>query len=451
MRLRLLLCALYGAWLATCALAQTAPPTAAPKPVANPTPQSPSSGKQPENETADKAAEAEDALQRAVDESGNDRAALVRKLEEYLQSYPNAPRKAAVYRALLEASQQLHDYNRALDYAERLVVINPDDSQMMMVATGLLERQGDDHSLTKAVGYVSRVLDRVEKTLPSEKPPRLSVAEWESGQKRVRATLYLIRGRLEKKQRQYDVAQKDLDTSFHLAPTASAALELGEIAELRKDYQTAIGYYAAAFVLPESSPSEAVDRHEVRQNLGNCWRQVHGSDAGLGEFVLATYDRLNADAKPAGTESPRAKNKGAKEPYAFVLRALDGSAFPMAQLKGKIVVLNFWATWCGPCRELEPMFDQVAEKFTDKSDVVFFAVNTDEDETRVLPFLEREKSKSRVLFADGFDDFLEVASLPTVLILDRTGKIVYRGNGFEPGSFIDELTRAIEQVVRPAS
>ena len=394
---------------------------------------------------------AEEALQRAVDEAGNDRAALVRKLEEYLQNYPNAPRKAAVYRALLEASEQLHDYNRALDYAERLIVVNPDDSQMMMVAAGLLERQGDDHSLTKAVGYISRVLDHVEKTVPSEKPPRLSVTEWDLEQKRLRVALYVIRGRLEKKLRQYDVAQKDLDTSFQLVPTASAALELGEIAEQRKDCKTAIGHYAAAFVIPENSSSEAIDRREIRQKLGNCWRQVHGSDTGLGEFVLATYDRLSTNAKPAGADSPRAKNKGAKEPYAFVLRGLDGSAFPLAQLKGKIVVLNFWATWCGPCRELEPMFDQVAGRFTGKADVVFLAVSMDEDETRVPPFLEREKLKSHVLFADGFDDFLGVTSVPTVLILDGKGKIVYRGNGFDRDSFLSELTAAVEQALHPAS
>ncbi len=451
MRSRLLSFAISGALVAACAAAQTTPQGPASKPAASPPAQAPASGKQSKGESANKVADAEEALQRAVDEAGNDRAALVRKLEEYLQHYPNAPRKAAVYRALLEASEQLHDYNRALDYAERLVAINPDDPQMMMVATGLLERQGDEHSLTKAIGYVSRVLDRVEKALPSEKPPRLSGAEWELGQKRLRATMYVIRGRLEKKQRQYDVAQKDLDTSFRLLPTATAALGLGEIAELRKDCQTAIGHYAAAFVLPENSPSETVDRHEIRQKLGNCWRQVHGSDAGLGEFVLANYDRLSAEAKPAGADSPRTKNKGAKEPYAFVLRGLDGSVFPMAQLKGKIVVLNFWATWCGPCRELEPMFDQVAERFTGKPDVVFFAINTDEDENRVPPYLGREKLKSQVLFADGFDDFLEVASLPTVLILDRTGKIVYRGSGFTPDSFMDELTTAIEQALRPAS
>ena len=451
MRLRLLCCAICWTLVAVCAAAQTTPQGPASSPATKPPAQAPSSDRQAKNEEANQGVAAEEALQRAVDEAGNDRAALVRKLEEYLQNYPNPPRKAAVYRALLEASEQLHDYSRALDYAERLIAINPDDSQMMMVAVGLLERQGDDHSLAKAIGYVSRVIDRVEKTLPSEKPPRLSIVEWELGQKRLRATLYLVRGRLEKKQRRYDVAQKDLDTSFQLVPTAGAALELGEIAELRKDYKTAVGHYAAAFVLPENSPTEAVDHHEIRQKLGNCWRQVHGSDVGLGEFVLTTYDRLSADAKPTGAESPRTKNKDAKEPYAFVLRGLDDSAFPMAQLKGKIVVLNFWATWCGPCRELEPMFDQVAEKFTGKPGVVFFALNTDEDETRVPTYLAREKLKSQVLFADGFDDFLEVASLPTVLILDRTGKIVYRGNGFDPDSFVDELTAAIEQALRPAS
>jgi len=89
--------------------------------------------------------------------------------------------------------------------------------------------------------------------------------------------------------------------------------------------------------------------------------------------------------------------------------------------------------------------------FAPRSEVAFFALNIDEDETRVQPYVQREKMAVPVLFADGFDDFLGVRSLPTVLVLDRAGKIVYRVDGFNADEFIASLTAAIKQALTPAT
>src|SRR5207245_8965073 len=95
---------------------------------------------------------------------------------------------------------------------------------------------------------------------------------------------------------------------------------------------------------------------------------------------------------------------GITETYAFVLRRPDGGAtVKLSESKGKILVLSFWATWCLPCRELEPLFEQVGRQFEEKTDVVFLAVNGDEDESRVKIYIEREKMRSTVVFADGLD------------------------------------------------
>ena len=110
-------------------------------------------------------------LQKAIADAGNDRGALVRNLERYLQRFPDAPRKSGVYRALVEACEQLQDDACALKYSEQLIALRPDDSEIMMLAVGLLQKQGDDASLTRASGYVSRVLDRIDKTTAAEKPP----------------------------------------------------------------------------------------------------------------------------------------------------------------------------------------------------------------------------------------------------------------------------------------
>jgi thiol-disulfide isomerase/thioredoxin len=415
---------------------------------ANPPPAAQVRGAQDANPKADKA---EEALSRTVQDAGNDRAALVRNLEDYLKRYSDTPRKAAIYRALLEASEQLHDYVRATDYSERLIAINPDDSQMMMFAAGLLERQGDANSLTRAVGYVSRVLDRVEKDTPEEKSAKVSLAEWEKQHREIRAGVYSIRGHLEMVQRNYDAAKKDLAMSYRALPNSTAALRQGEIDELQGNCKAAILHYEAAFVLPPNGPAGPVDRREVRQKLGNCWRQIHGSEAGLGEELLAAYDRLNEEPRTPAKEHPGEKNRAAKEPLAFVLRRLDGSAFPLSALKGKIVVMSFWATWCEPCREMDPMFDQVAQKFAAKPEVMFFTVNTDDDETRVQPFVTREKMRTPVLLADRLDAFLEVTSIPTVMVLDRNGKIIYRSIGFVPADFVKSLTAAVEQALRASS
>jgi thiol-disulfide isomerase/thioredoxin len=426
----------------------------APKPAATPAspmpgtkPQTTSPAKSKAKEQAPKTPDADEALERAVAAAGNDRAALVRRLEEYLKQFPDAPRKVDVYRALVEASEQLQDHVRALEYTERLIALHPDDNQMMLVAAGLLERQGDEHSLTKAVGYLNRVIDRIEKTPPANKPARVSAPDWERQENQIRSAMYLIRGRVELEQRDYARAKKDFDTSYNLAPSAAAALWLGDVAEIQKDCKTAIDRYIEAFVLPEKSQIGTVDHHEVRQKLGNCWRRVHGSEAGLGEALLAGYDRV--DEMPKVGAAPR--NQGIKEAMDFVLRKPDGSPVPLAGLKGKIIVLNFWATWCAPCRELEPLFGQIARDYVGKPEVVFLAADTDEDQMRVQPYLAREKISVPVVFADGLDDFLQVNSIPTVIVLDRGGKIVFRSEGYNLDDFAGLLTAAINAALTTAN
>jgi thiol-disulfide isomerase/thioredoxin len=393
-------------------------------------------------------ADTEAQLQKAIADAGNNRAALVRNLKDYLLRFPDAPRKAGVYRALVEACQQLQDTGCALDYAERLVAVHPDDSEMMLLAIGLLQREGSEASLTRAAGYATRVLDRIEKVTADEKSARMSVKDWQSQQDRFRAALYSLRGEIEKSQHGYDAAAKDFQQSYSIRPNAVAAEHLGEIAEMKSDYPKAIEEYSLAFVLPEDGPAGKVDRREVRMKLGNVWRQVHGTEQGLGEQILATYDRLSA---ASASLIPPARNKGAKDSFSFVLRNLDGSSLPLAPLKGKVIVLSFWATWCGPCRELEPEFVQIAKNYAGNTNLAFYAVNTDEDETLVPGFVAKEKWDVPVVFADGLDDFMNVTGLPTVIILDRAGKIAFRMDGFPTKGFTEYLTTAIQDAVGPAN
>jgi thiol-disulfide isomerase/thioredoxin len=99
---------------------------------------------------------------------------------------------------------------------------------------------------------------------------------------------------------------------------------------------------------------------------------------------------------------------------------------------------------------LEPEFAQVAKNYAGNPQIDFYAVNTDEDEAAVVPFLAREKWSVPSVYADGLDVFMKVESLPTVVILDRAGKISYRADGFMPDGFPETLTAAIQAAMGPA-
>jgi len=385
----------------------------------------------------------EEELQLAIEKAGSDRAGLVRNLEDYLKRYPQTPRKIDIYRALVEASLQLRDAVRAADYAERLVSLSPDDTSMMLVAIDLLERAGDDASLSRAAGYATHILDLVAAS-PETKSPRLSPEEWQADRNRLRMSVLLVRGSLYLKRKDYPRAAEDLSASYRLAPNAAAAEKLAEIAEVRHDLPGAVEEYARAFALADSS-DRVVDRTGIRRKLGNAWILLHGSEAGLGEFLLQTMDRLSADAN----RSPRpARNKDAKELYDFALRRSNGTdVVRLHDWRGKVVVLNFWATWCEPCRTVEPIFERVAAEYRSNPEVLFLAASCDEDETLVAPYVQREKMQTTVVLADGLDAALRIQAYPTVLILDRAGSVVFRTEGFVPEefekSFADAVARAL--------
>jgi thiol-disulfide isomerase/thioredoxin len=426
-----------------------APPSKAPgkKPAAAPQPSAKPKSADAPADPQPTALDPDTELQVLVREAGNDSATLVKNLEAYLVKYPDSPRKGAIYRALLESEMNLHNDKSALEYAEKVIAIQPDDSQSMYLAVTLLEKLPDEASQLRAIDYDTRLMERVSKADPDSRPQQMTLEDWQAGRNKFIMGLYVMRGNIQYHLHKNEEAVKDLTASFRLIPSAEAALTLGELAEEDKHADEAIRQYATAFALSgqeqPDSQTAPVDRDQLRSRMENLWRFTHDSGAGLGDIMLAAYDTSREMAKADKPDAP-VYNKDVTDPLQFSLRHVDGSGpVKLAETHGKVVVLNFWTTWCAYCNQMESLLAGVRTKFSGREDVIFLAVNADEDESLVAPFLKDQKPGGTLVFADGVNQPFHIVSIPTVLVLDKAGKIAYRSQGFAPDGFADLAAAAI--------
>lgn len=445
----LLILAVTGA-----ARGQQAPPSSAAPPAKAPAKKSPAASQAQSKPKSDAdQAKPQDApdpdaeLQILVRAAGNDNATLITNLEGYLKKYPDSPRRGAIYRALIEAELNQHNEKAALDYAEKTIAIQPEDSQSMYLAVTLLAKQHDEASQLRAIDYDTRLIERVSKADPDSRPQQMTLDDWQAGRNKFLVDLYVLRGRMQHRLHKNDDAVKDLAAGFRVLPNAEAALTLGEIAEENKQSDEAIRQYATAFALASQEPPDAngpaMDLDMLRFRMGNLWRFTHDSNAGLGDILLSAYDRNHQFSKENQPDAP-VHNKDVTDPLQFSMRQVDGSgSVKLADSHGKVVVLNFWTTWCAYCNQMETMLADVRTKFSGREDVVFLAVNADEDESAVAPFLQDGKPGGTLVFADGVNQAFHVQSIPTVLVLDKGGQIAYRTEGFAPDGFADQAAGAI--------
>ena len=204
---------------------------------------------------------------------------------------------------------------------------------------------------------------------------------------------------------------------------------------------------ADAFTTPDRNVT-ATDRERDRGRMGDLYRRAKGSEAGLGELVLEAYDR---NVTVVHTRELRLRgadpNAQLSDPMQFTLTGVDGAKLPLATLRGKVLIFDFWATWCVPCREQHPLYEQVKQRFRNDARVVFLSVSTDEDHAAVHPFLNEVKWASPAYFEDGLSRAFDIRSIPTTIIMDRHGKVFSRLIGFESRRFVEMLSERIRDAL----
>jgi thiol-disulfide isomerase/thioredoxin len=152
-------------------------------------------------------------------------------------------------------------------------------------------------------------------------------------------------------------------------------------------------------------------------------------------------------ASHAGDEGDSAACDAGAKPanLDFTLKDLDGKDVKLSSYKGKVILLNFWATWCGPCKAEIPGFVELQEKY--KKDLVVVGYDVDDTADKARAFATEYKMNYPVLLGEGREDVQDaygpIWGIPASFLISKDGKVCKRHMGIAPKETFEKEIKAL--------
>ena len=223
---------------------------------------------------------------------------------------------------------------------------------------------------------------------------------------------------------------------------ARAAEMLGHKLDALMFYRAAVEARAAMLPQAEAGKAQAGgDPHA--EDVDRLWKDLGGTDA-------AHALLLAAKQAPTLAETSRWERPGHPLP-AFALADLGGKTWKLLDLRGKAVLINVWATWCGPCRLEHPDFQKLYDKLKARTDVAVLSFNVDDDVGKIAPYMNEHRYTFPAIPArDVVDAVTPALSIPRNWFVDPRGQLQWEQLGFRPGddwqqTMIAELDEMLAQ------
>lgn len=384
-------------------------------------------------------------LSRALAEAGTSPVDYIRALETHLAKYPDSPQRAAIEKALAKSAMDANDDARIIRYGEKVLATEkPDDLRLLDRVTRALLAEDTAEAAKPALEYAKRFEQAADAMNPAQPQGHLPPAEWAEQVDRTKARALVLEARATGNLGDPAQSAALASKAWEMWPTSEAAREKAWWLAKQGRNPEAIECYAEAFTLEDPHSTET-DRAQDRRRMGELYVKINGSEKGLGDLILRAYDKTSAEMSARIAElKTKDPNVGAAKILDFTLPPVNGGEpLKLASLAGKTVVLDFWATWCEPCRVQHPMIEKIRQRLKNDAGVVFISVDTDDDHSLVPRFLEDQKWNGPSYYEAGLVRLLTINQIPTVLVIDPKGRTSSRMAGFIPERFEDMLERRI--------
>lgn len=132
----------------------------------------------------------------------------------------------------------------------------------------------------------------------------------------------------------------------------------------------------------------------------------------------------------------------------FTLKSNSGENLQLSDFRGQIVVINFWATWCGPCRQEMPKLDALYKRYQ-RAGLVMWGVNVEDDPSLADKLLKENPVSFPILYdvSSTVSELYKVDAMPTTVIVDRDGNMRHLHRGYKPG-YEDIYRQQIKALMR---
>ncbi|MCY3679120.1 MAG: redoxin domain-containing protein [Gemmatimonadetes bacterium] len=203
-------------------------------------------------------------------------------------------------------------------------------------------------------------------------------------------------------------------------------------------------------LLRTGRPDEALDAFVEAMAFGGSWFEPLAEEAtAAADLLPETVEERLAARGPVVEEEMERRELGQRierEAPEFAIADQNGTEWRLSDIEGKIVVLKFWATWCGPCLQEFPHFVELLKTYEDDEEVVFLTVATaGSPREEVARQIEEGGFTFPVLFDEqGLALDYEILAYPTTFYLDRAGFIQFKRAGFEESGYEEGVARRID-------
>jgi thiol-disulfide isomerase/thioredoxin len=203
---------------------------------------------------------------------------------------------------------------------------------------------------------------------------------------------------------------------------------------------------------PDDQPVEG-EAAEGRPTRRSMWLAMGAVAVALGLIWLAPGigDVHQEEAGPNGAvadypgEPDDVKATGKPAPLHFTLKDMNGADVKLASFKGKVILLNFWATWCGPCKAEIPSLVELQHQYGD--DLVVLGFSVDDPVEKMRPYAAQYKINYPLLVGNGREDvqdaFGPLFGIPVSVIIGRDGKIAKKHSGIATKAQFEREIKAL--------
>lgn len=341
-------------------------------------------------------------------------------------------------KAMLSRISYSYVKNGEYEKAENYLVENSDISTSDMynaIAWNIYEKE---ENLDNATKLAQRGIDiaRNELEAPKNKKPESTTeGDWKDLKKVSLAVILDTYGCIQNKLGNTVGAEKSFEEAVKLTKE--------EYPEINENYIAALteqGDLTKAQLLLEKYISAGTDSKNMKSMLSDVFIKLGGKENDY-EKYLSQFEQ-SAKQKLIAKLKSEIKNDPAPQ---FTLTDLDGNSVSLSDYKGKVVVVDFWATWCVPCLQSMPAMKKAIEKF---SNIQFLFVNTwervDNKKKNAIDFINENNYPFQVLLDDENEivSKFDVQGIPTKFIIDKNQHIRFKSVGFSGKE--DELIEELE-------